>query len=177
VINELSSSVGEVWGAVAIKAFTATVSDQYALEFLHRDSRSRVSNASTGEKQVLALAFVAALVRRALTQTFDELQQTGHVFPLMIDSPFGALEREYRRDVAEWICKLAPQVILLVSQSQWETHTESAVKDRVGAAYVLRVVSKGARTQSNVTVHGQDMIYVEPGFGELNETFIDEVRV
>ena len=54
-----------------------------------------------------------------------------------MDSPFGALDDDYRFKVAERVSNLADQVIIFVSNSQWNGNVKKACADRVGNSYRL----------------------------------------
>ena len=67
VRSSLDKQVSEIWKDAAVKDYVASVSESFRLE-LHKNVGGRVQpvhGASTGEKQVLALSFVGALVKRA----------------------------------------------------------------------------------------------------------------
>jgi DNA sulfur modification protein DndD len=57
-----------------------------------------------------------------------------------MDSPFGQLGRDFRKGIAQWIPDLAPQVVILVSNSQYEGAVEEILGQtkRVGKRYYLR---------------------------------------
>jgi len=54
-----------------------------------------------------------------------------------MDSPFGALDDDHRRQVASLIPDLANQVVILVTDSQWGGSVESEMEEIVGAMYTL----------------------------------------
>jgi DNA sulfur modification protein DndD len=94
---------------------------------------------STGENQLLGLAFTGAIASYAKERQGDsnDILLPGTVAPLVVDSPFGHLDPVYRRGVAEFLPELASQVILLVSTSQASDVVMETLGDRVGSEYVL----------------------------------------
>lgn len=139
-----------------------------------------VRGASTGEKQVLSLAFIGSLVDKARS-TYDEQADKkilfkGGLYPLVIDSAFGQLEPEYKRDVARWIPTLAPQVIVLVSESQWHKEVEEELQARIGYAWVLQCSTPKKRTK-NITLRGRQYRYVQESVDEFEKTTIVEVEL
>ena len=96
---------------------------------------------STGQRTVTSLVFIASLValanRRAEIRTILK-GLTGSAYPVAIDSPFGSLSI-FREAVARYIPELAPQVVLLVSPTQYEGEVAKALKEggRVGKRYYL----------------------------------------
>lgn len=94
---------------------------------------------STGENQLLGLAFTGAIANYAKERQGDsnDILLPGTVAPLVVDSPFGHLDPVYRRGVAEFLPELASQVILLVSTSQASDVVMETLGERVGSEYVL----------------------------------------
>ncbi len=94
---------------------------------------------STGENQLLGLAFTGAIANYAKERQGDsnDILLPGTVAPLVVDSPFGHLDPVYRRGVAEFLPELASQVILLVSTSQASEVVMETLGERVGSEYVL----------------------------------------
>ncbi|MEQ1515138.1 MAG: AAA family ATPase [Usitatibacteraceae bacterium] len=94
---------------------------------------------STGENQLLGLAFTGAIANYAKERQNDsnDILLPGTVAPLVVDSPFGHLDPLYRKGVAEFLPELAPQVILLVSTSQASDIVLDTLGDKIGSEYVL----------------------------------------
>ena len=49
-----------------------------------------------------------------------------------MDSPFGSLDRIYRRQVAKAIPQLANQLIILVTKTQWQGEVEQETESLIG---------------------------------------------
>lgn len=103
------------------------------------DDRGVESAKSTGENQLLGLAFTGAIAKYAKEREgrLDDILLPGTVAPLVVDSPFGHLDPLYRQGVAEFLPSLASQVILLVSTSQASEAVMIKLADKVGEEYVL----------------------------------------
>ena len=71
----------------------------------------------------------------------------GGVFPIIMDSPFGALDPEYRALIAKYIPVLADQVILMASRSQWQGPVENECTPRVGKQVSLIYYSPNVEKQ------------------------------
>jgi DNA sulfur modification protein DndD len=163
--EDLSQQLGEVWSGIAIKDYQARLDNDFRLR-LTKDiggQEEPVRGASTGEKQVLSLAFVGALSAKARS-TFERAKQgtklfRGGLYPLVIDSAFGSLEVEYRRDVAKWIPTLSPQVILMVSQSQYRQEVEQELLPKVGKEWILKCETRKNATR-NISILGRSYPYV-----------------
>lgn len=159
----LDAQIRGIWQAAAIKDYEASVSSNYQLMLtkLVGGQRQPVTGASTGEKQVLALSFVGALVQKARENVGkDGGLETGGYFPLVMDSPFGSLEDDYRREVAEWLPTLANQIVVMASKTQWRNEVETAMRPRIGREYVLELHSPKKHSERSINIGGREFPYV-----------------
>jgi len=180
--RDLSQRLSEVWSRIAIKDYQAKLDDSYHLHLTKNIAgiETPVRGASTGEKQVLSLAFIGSLVDKARA-TYDEsgdrnkkILFKGGLYPLVIDSAFGQLEPDYKRDVAKWIPTLAPQVIVLVSESQWKQEVEQELQARIGTQWILELSNTKDRSK-NITLRGREYPYVVESRDRFERTTIKEV--
>jgi len=120
--------------------------------------------ASQGENQVLGLTFISSIISLA-RDLLDKTKAKDIVgssspssYPLVMDSPFGALDPTYRENVATLVPELTDQVVIMVSATQWKGQVENAMKDRVGSHYVLcyNTPSTDAK-EYNLTIGNQDI--------------------
>ncbi len=127
-------------------------------------------------RQSLSLAFVGSLV--ALAGRRSEIPTivrglSGAVYPIVMDSPFGALDRSHREGVAKMLPALANQVVAFVSSSQYAGPVEQVFKQGglVGKAYYLvyhgRELPAEARQQ--LEVDGQRVKLYEKSDEEYTE--------
>tara|TARA_R110000765_G_scaffold323962_2_gene415593 strand:- start:1082 stop:3121 length:2040 start_codon:yes stop_codon:yes gene_type:complete len=140
VRNHLSEKVNETFGQIIRKNVRAYIDDDFQLkiEKLSKHGDVEAKEQSTGEKQVTSLSFISSIISLAK----EKHEQGGKFFkgglyPLVMDSPFGALDDDYRFKVAERVSNLADQVIIFVSNSQWNGNVKKACADRVGNSYRL----------------------------------------
>ena len=140
----LRQQIGKVLGSTTRKQFRLKMTDEYAVSLVNEEGT--LLPKSSGENQLLGLAFTAALVEFAkLRQNAeDHMLLRGTVAPLVLDSPFGQLDDAYRRTTAEHIPRMARQVVLMVSGSQAKGGAVDALIDRVEKEYVLVRTNKGA---------------------------------
>jgi len=187
VREELAKSVEAIWKDAAVKDYKASVTADFRLELTKSVGgiTQPVHGASTGEKQVLALSFVGSLVRKAKQNEERNLEEgklggkelrVGGEYPLVMDSPFGALEDDYRRKVAEWVPKLAGQVVMMVSKTQWRDEVEGAVRPRVGREYVLELHTPKADSDRSIEIKGSEFPYVRSSSENIEQTIIREVN-
>lgn len=81
---------------------------------------------SAGERQILSLAFICAMVNLS-----------GEESPIIMDTPFGRLSSNHLEAVANSLPKLVPQLILLVTDREWNTASKSLLEKHVGKIYNL----------------------------------------
>ena len=170
VRQSLDTQIKDIWRDAAIKDYTASINKQYKLILTKRVNgvEQPVTGASTGEKQVLALSFVASLVKK-LNDNYKEASErpqamaglpSGSQHPLIMDSPFGSLEDDYREKVARWLPNLANQVVIMVSKTQWRNEVERTVESRIGKQYILELHTSKENAGRNITLRGQPHPYV-----------------
>ena len=125
------------------KPATVKLDRDYQLRLF--DERGLEMAKSTGENQLLGLAFTGAIAKYAKEREddVDDILLPGTVAPLVVDSPFGHLDPLYRRGVAEFLPSLASQVILLVSTSQASEAVMATLAHKVGQEYVLTRHNRG----------------------------------
>jgi hypothetical protein len=155
----LRASIRKVLEETSRKAFRLNMTEDYSVSLVNEAGTQLPK--SSGENQLLGLAFTAALVEfaRVRQNSQDHRLLKGTVAPLVLDSPFGQLDDVYRRTTAEFIPKMASQVVLMVSKSQ-ASETVSALRERIGEEYVLVRHNKDARGNRPREIrqfHGKDV--------------------
>lgn len=142
--NMLRMQIGKVLGSTTRKHFRLKMTDEYAVSLVNEEGTQLPK--SSGENQLLGLAFTAALVEfaRLRQNAGDHRLLRGTVAPLVLDSPFGQLDDSYRRTTGEHVPRMARQVVLMVSGSQATGGAVDALMDRVEKEYVLVRTNKGA---------------------------------
>lgn len=184
VRESLSEKVAKVWSDAAIKSYKASLLEDFRLSLTKNVGgvEQPVHGASTGEKQVLALAFVGSLVQKARENADTSkknpqaltLPVGGH-YPLIMDSPFGSLEDEYREKVSAWIPRLAHQVVILVSNTQWRDEVETATRPLIGREYVLELHTPKQGADRRIEIAGESFSYVVESHDPAEQTIIRKV--
>lgn len=167
--TELGREVERAFRAISLHDYRLQLTDQFTLRLtkLIPSDGGQVPvdvATSTGQRQVMSLVFIASLValakrRNEIPTILRDLQ--GGDFPLVMDSPFGQLGKEFRAAVARHIPELAPQLIILVSSTQYagDVERELGQSERVGRRYVLRYHAPIKRADANdkVTIAGREL--------------------
>jgi DNA sulfur modification protein DndD len=141
-VREVSNEeVQETFSTVARKDLNAEITVDFELKIYQDVSDGRVEvEKSTGERQIASLAFISSLVniaRRRYESSSENEYFTGGIYPLVMDSPFGALDKEHRREISRVLPTLASQVIVFATDSQWEGPVEEEMASAVGSQYWL----------------------------------------
>lgn len=140
VRKNLSERVDETFSQIIRKDVRAYIDEEFNLR-IEKQSKfgdMEAKEQSTGEKQVTSLSFISSIISLA-KEKYEQKGKffKGGLYPLVMDSPFGALDDDYRSKVAERVSNLADQVIIFVSNSQWNGNVRSACANRVGNSYKL----------------------------------------
>lgn len=145
----LNEEISKHFRKIMDRDFWPELSDDFTLRIRKRVAGADTENEeaeidaalSTGQRTVTSLVFIASLV--ALANRRSEIPTivrglSGSAYPIAIDSPFGSLSM-FREDVARYIPELAPQVLLLVSPTQYDGQVDEALQSvgRVGKRYYL----------------------------------------
>lgn len=141
----LLRKIRALFDVISYTPYVPAIDEDYSL--MLRDSAGGMPlpvAASQGESQILSLCFIGAVIslsRELLARKEHLPGPDGSMYPIVMDSPFGSLGPTYRMQVADHITKLADQVVIMVSPTQWRGEVEQSIKDRIGYGYVLEYYS------------------------------------
>ncbi|HEY9694343.1 MAG TPA: AAA family ATPase [Oculatellaceae cyanobacterium] len=141
---QLEKRIQEIFSEISFTPYIPQLSDKY--ELILEDNaigQSTTVAASTGENQILSLSFIGGIIDRVREWSEKEvlMMPSSSTFPLVMDSPFGSLDQTYRRQIAKIIPRLANQLIVLVTKTQWREEVEEEIAEIVGKQYVLTYYS------------------------------------
>lgn len=133
----LRASIKKIIDSTSRKNFQVKMSDDYTISLLNKEGVTLPK--SSGENQLLGLAFTAALINFAKIRqnAQDKSLLPGTIAPLVLDSPFGQLDRVYKTATAEFMPQMARQVVLLLSQTQGDEEVLNVLQSYIGSEYVL----------------------------------------
>jgi DNA sulfur modification protein DndD len=177
---QLEKRVQEIFHQLSVKPYIPQISDKYELTLVENTAGIAAPvAASTGENQILSLSFIASIIDKvrewSQKRKMMMLPDTS-TFPIVMDSPFGSLDEMSRRHIAATIPKLANQLIVLVSKTQWRGEVAEEMADRIGREYVLTYYSsKPDCEQDYILLEGERYPLVKQSPNEFEYTEIIEV--
>ncbi|MEG3437649.1 AAA family ATPase [Pannus brasiliensis CCIBt3594] len=136
----LEKRVQEIFSEISFTPYLPRISSEYELKLLENTTGVAVPvAASTGENQILSLAFIGGIIDRVRewSQKNTLMGIDSSTFPIVMDSPFGSLDHIYRRKVAHIIPRLANQLVVLATKTQWRGEVEEEMSSYIGKEYVL----------------------------------------
>lgn len=128
-----------IWKKNTFKAML--IDDNYNISIPYIDGREALGTLSAGEKQVCALAFLAALN-----------SVSGFNIPIIIDTPLARISKVPRKNIAENLPTYLSgvQVILLVTEEEYTKEVQEAIAVRVGKSYHINYQETKIGGQSEV---------------------------
>lgn len=157
----LNDTISEHFSNIVIHDYWAELTEEFHLRIRHKivsdedETLEENVNLGSGMRQVMLLVFVSSLLAlaRERSQIPTILKNlSGNEYPLITDSPFGQLDKNLRSGVASYVPQLAPQIVILVTPTQYEGPVEEALRktNRTAKRYYLAYhgpqnsLSKGA---------------------------------
>ena len=177
--HDLEQRVSKLFQEISPTPYVVRIKEDYSLHLFDSDGENALpTDASTGERQILSLAFIGSIID--LTREYQK--QGGSLpgpdsshFPMVMDSPFGTLSI-YRHAIAEHIPRLADQVVVMVSPSQWRGDVERSMIGRAGQQYVLSYSTpKEGAERLSTEVNGTTFNLIDKSPNEYEFTEIVEV--
>jgi DNA sulfur modification protein DndD len=137
---DLEQRVQQIFQTISVTPYLPKITEKYEL-MLSENTRGIETTvaASTGENQILSLSFIGGIIDRVRTWSEQKLLigPESNTFPIVMDSPFGSLDRISRRQIAKILPQLANQLIVLVTKTQWRDEVETEMQPKIGRQYLL----------------------------------------
>jgi DNA sulfur modification protein DndD len=123
------------------------VNDDYSLQILDQHHNPTLANISAGQRQLMSIAFIAALAKTAAAGHLLEM-------PLFMDTPFGRLSLDHRLSLINNIPNLCAQWILLATDTELRRAEAIHLRNskRWGKFYRLVANSQGETTVEEQSV-------------------------
>ena len=136
----LEQRVQEIFTSISFTPYIPKLSEKYELTLVENTAgQETVVAASTGENQILSLSFIGGIIDqvREWIQENTLMGPDSSTFPIVMDSPFGSLDEVYRRQIAKTLPRLANQLVVLVTKTQWRGEVAQEMENHIGKEYVL----------------------------------------
>ena len=113
------------------------LSSNYELQVIDRYDDQVSSEISAGEREVLSLAFIAALAKAAVKEKLPEIQPEH--FPIVMDAPFTKLSDKPKENITITIPDIANQLILFLTDQELKNNEQAwrNLEPRIGTVYEL----------------------------------------
>ena len=119
------------------RALSVGIDEEFHYDVRDQNGNSALQQLSNGQKQALSLAYITSISRVSEKNP-----------PLVIDMPFGKLDKDVQDNIAARLPELASQVILLVLPgSEWNEHTQSILREKTKNIYHLNFDEQTRQTQ------------------------------
>ncbi|MDJ0658886.1 MAG: AAA family ATPase [Crocosphaera sp.] len=175
----LEKRVQSIFSSISFTPYIPRLTQNYELNLIENTSGIAVPvAASTGENQILSLSFIGGIIDSVRNWSHKNtlMGPDSSTFPIVMDSPFGSLDEIYRRQVAKSIPKLANQLIILVTKTQWRGEVQEETNDYIGKEYVLVYYSPKPDCEKDIiSLNGVDYPLVQQSPNEFEYTEIIEV--
>ena len=175
----LEKRVQEIFNSISFTPYLPRINTDYELTLVENTAGVAVPvAASTGENQILSLSFIGGIIDRVRewSQKNTLMGPDSSTFPVVMDSPFGSLDEIYRRQVARSMPRLANQLVVLVTKTQWRREVAQEVANHIGKQYVLVYNSPKPECQEDaVELGGESYPLVKRSPNEFEYTEIVEV--
>ncbi|WP_071516613.1 AAA family ATPase [Geitlerinema sp. PCC 9228] len=176
---QLQQRVQELFSQISFTPYIPKISEKYELTLVENTAGSEATvAASTGEHQILSLAFIGAIIDRVRdwSRRNTIMAPDSSTFPIVMDSPFGSLDEVYRRQIAKTLPTLANQLVILVTKTQWRGEVAAEIHPYLGKQYVLVYNSpKSDCEQDWIEVNGDRYPLVRESHNGFEYTEILEV--
>lgn len=115
------------------------VKDDYSLQIMDRWGDQFLANISAGQRQIMSISFIAALAKAAAGGQMLEM-------PLFMDTPFGRLSFDHRKNLILEIPDLCAQWILLATDTELRRLEATLLlsNGRWGKFYLLKGTGEGS---------------------------------
>lgn len=176
----LEKRVQEIFSQISFTPYVPKLSDKYELMLIENTvEQEEVVAASTGENQILSLSFIGGIIDRVREWSESKILMgpDSSTFPIVMDSPFGSLDEIYRRKIAKMIPRLANQLVVLVTKTQWRGEVAQEIVNCIAKEYVLVYNSPKPNCEEDVIeLNGNRYPLVRQSSNEFEYTEILDVN-
>jgi DNA sulfur modification protein DndD len=176
---ELEQRVQRIFQTISVTPYLPKITEKYELILVEntRGVETTVA-ASTGENQILSLSFIGGIIDRVREWSAQKLLSVpeSNTFPIVMDSPFGSLDRISRSQIARILPQLASQILVLVTKTQWRDEVETQMQPKIGKQYLLTYyTSKADAPEDYLDLNGRRYPLIQHSPNDFDYTEIVEI--
>jgi len=136
---ELDKRIKQIYGQVTRKGYIVELDEKFNLQVFKEGLKDREVALSTGENKMLSLCFIGAIIdlARKLHKKQKDYEVGGGIYPIVLDSPYGDLDKGHKREMTNTINQFSDQIIIFASSSQWSYDVEQIMQNKIGKIYEL----------------------------------------
>jgi DNA sulfur modification protein DndD len=164
-IDRIRVALNRVVANSTRQKYAAEVTADYAIKLFREERLGELRPVlvlSSGERRLLSLCFISALVSvcRERERDGNAILLPGAVAPLIVDAAFGELDPEYQALAATTMMQLSEQVIFLLSKTHWTREVDTAIRPFIGTEYLLVGYRSGPpREAAPVDIEVNERVY------------------
>lgn len=116
------------------------INNNYGLTIID-DENNPVDIRSSGASQIVALSLIDALARTG--------RPSG---PVVMDTPFGRLDPEHRKNILTYLPESSSQLVLFVHGGETDNKIMDLIKPRIGSEYTIKLQKDGKNSMIEIGV-------------------------
>lgn len=150
--KKLQNKMNTIFQKISVTPYHVQLDKEYSIGLF--DQTGTIAR-SQGESQLLSLSFIAGIIDLVREWNITNKENTDPEtieYPIIMDSPFGTLDQTNRPRVVQHINKIADQVVMMVSSTQWKGEVEQAALENIGKSYVLTYYTSKEDFKHNVSI-------------------------
>ncbi len=136
---EFEKTINEIFKQIYDGGLSLAVDEKYSIEVLLDNYSGQVQGIETSTAQSISIifAFIVGVIKMAReSQLLEDGTRISEVYPLVMDAPLSAFDRDRIRTVCEVLPNVAEQVIVFIKDTDGD-YAEEYMNDRLGAKYTL----------------------------------------
>lgn len=132
ILNKLNKKVAVLFENLIRTKHTIEIDSKYKFKVRDVDG---VEATSDGADVLTAMAFIGGLI--SLAKENSETLNSYEPYPLVLDSPFGKLEKNHQQSVSRFLPGIPEQFVLLVSDSQFSETVSESLESKIGKMWTI----------------------------------------
>lgn len=137
----------------------AKVDQNFNVSLFVSGTNTQAAGVGEGTEMLSKLSFITSLISHSKLRKNAESSwaASGTIAPFVIDAPFADMDRDYQKSTLKFLPKQSHQLIIFLSNGQWQEDYEEVIGDFIGKRYYYKNHVKPGKklTQSPLPVKGK----------------------